>query len=118
MNNCKNKQQKKARLHKKVRSKIFSGDPTVLRLSVFRSNKELFLQIIDDVKGVTLVSASTKELKKKGTKTEQAFELGKVIAEKAKDKKISKVVFDRGSYRYHGRVKAVAEGAREGGLVF
>lgn len=118
MNNCKVKQQKKIRLHGKIRAKIFSGDPTVLRLSVFRSNRDLFLQIIDDVKGVTLVSANTKELKKKGTKVEQGFELGKIIAEKAKDKKISKVVFDRGSCRYHGRVKAVAEGAREGGLVF
>jgi large subunit ribosomal protein L18 len=118
MSNYKSKQQKKARLHQKVRAKIFSGDPTVLRLNVFRSNKGLFLQIIDDVKGVTLVSADIKELKKKGTKVEQAFELGKIIAKKAKDKKISKVIFDRGSHRYHGRVKAVAEGAREGGLVF
>ncbi len=118
MNKGKIKQQKKFRLHRKIRAKIFSDDPKVLRLNVFRSNRELFLQIIDDVKGETLVSASTKELKKKGTKVEQGFELGKIIAEKAKDKKISKVVFDRGSCRYHGRVKAVAEGAREGGLVF
>lgn len=112
----KNKQKKArdARRHLKVRAKIASRDFRP-RLSVFRSNRGMFIQIIDDNKGITLFSASSSEVKAK-TKTETGFELGKLIAQKAKDKKVSRVVFDRGSYRYHGRVKAVAEGAREGGL--
>lgn len=112
------KQKTKARLHKKVRAKINNKVTGALRLSVYRSNKEIYLQIIDDLQGKTLVSAHSKELKDLKTKTEVGFALGKLLAEKAKDKKISKIVFDRGSYRYHGRVKAVAKGAREGGLIF
>lgn len=89
------------------------------RLSVFRSNRYIYAQIIDDEKGETLVSVSEKEVVKTGSKkVEAAFALGKLLAEKAKKKKVSEVVFDRGSFAYHGRVKAFAEGAREGGLIF
>ena len=114
MDKNKEKRIRNTRRHKKVRAKIVSNDNRP-RLSVFRSNKAMFIQIIDDVLGVTLVSAASSEVKAEN-KTKTGFELGKLIAKKAQDKKITKVVFDRGSYRYHGRVKAVAEGAREGGL--
>ena len=112
------KQKTKARLHKKVRSQINNKVTGALRLSAYRSNKEIFLQIIDDASGKTLVSAHSKEIKDSKSKTEDSFVLGKLLAQKAKDKKITKVVFDRGSCRYHGRVKAAAEGARDGGLIF
>jgi large subunit ribosomal protein L18 len=90
------------------------------RLSIFRSNKYVYAQVIDDENKKTLVGAAEKELslKEKLKKSDRAKELGKLIAKKAIAKKIKTVVFDRGSYRYHGRVKAVAEGAREGGLKF
>jgi large subunit ribosomal protein L18 len=90
------------------------------RLSVFRSNKYVYAQVIDDQNKKTLIGATEKELglKEKLNKSDRAKELGKLIAKKAIAKKIEAVVFDRGSYRYHGRVKAVAEGAREGGLKF
>ncbi|MFA6513694.1 MAG: 50S ribosomal protein L18 [Patescibacteria group bacterium] len=117
MDKNKAKNQKQIRRHARVRSKI-SGTATCPRLSVFRSNRGMFLQLIDDEAGQTLVSASSKELKQTVTKTEASKELGKLIAEKGKGKKIEAVVFDRGSYKYHGRVKAAAEGAREGGLNF
>jgi len=111
----KNKQ--RARRHGRVRAKI-TGTTGCPRLSVFRSNKSMYVQLIDDSEGKTLASANVNELKKKGSKIEVATELGKLLAEKAKAKKIETVVFDRGCYKYHGRVKAVAEGAREGGLLF
>ncbi|MHB8904429.1 MAG: 50S ribosomal protein L18 [Patescibacteria group bacterium] len=119
MDNNKVKKQKQIRRHAKVRSQI-NGTIERPRFSVFRSNKGLFLQLIDDLNGKTLVSVSNSDIKEKqkGTKTDLSFELGKLIAEKAKAKKITAVVFDRGSYKYHGRVKAVADGAREGGLLF
>lgn len=89
------------------------------RLSVFRSNRQVFGQIIDDSKGQTLLAASEKEIAKPDSKkVDIAFALGKLLAEKAKKKKIIAVVFDRGSFAYHGRVKAFADGAREGGLKF
>lgn len=90
------------------------------RLSVFRSLKHFYLQIIDDQTGRTLVSASDKEIKgQKGKKPIViASEIGKLLAQKAKEKKVKTVVFDRGAYQYHGRVKAAADGAREGGLQF
>lgn len=116
MDKNKDKKARDARRHLKVRAKI-EGNSARPRLNVFRSNRGMFLQIIDDVEHKTLVSAASAEVKAK-TKVELGFELGKLIAQKAKDKKISAVVFDRGSYRYHGRVKAVADGAREGGLLF
>lgn len=94
-----------------------------LRLSVFRSNKHISAQIIDDEAGQTLVSASTCEAAfrssgKSGSSVEAATEIGKQLAQRAKDKGIAQVAFDRGSYRYHGRVAALANGAREGGLDF
>lgn len=94
-----------------------------LRLAVFRSNKSIYAQIIDDNQAKTLVVASEKDLDKKAlnnkiTKTEKANLVGKILAQKALDKKIKQVFFDRRDYRYHGRVKALAEGAREGGLQF
>lgn len=89
------------------------------RLSVFRSNMYISAQIIDDVKGVTLVSAHMKELKDvKGTPTEKAEALGVALAQKAKNAKVTKVVFDKGGYKYHGKVKAFAEALRKGGLEF
>lgn len=106
--------------HARVRSKV-SGTPEVPRLNVFRSNKNISVQIIDDVNSVTLVSASSldKSLKiENGSNIEAAKLVGKEIAQKAKKAKINKVVFDRGGYLYHGRVKALAEAARENGLEF
>ena len=100
-----------------VRKKA-SGRP---RLSVFRSERNIYAQIIDDVKGVTLCSASSLEKNsrlEKGSNVEAAEKIGKLIAERAKEKGISKVVFDRGGYKYHGRVKALADGARMNGLEF
>lgn len=90
------------------------------RLTVFRSNKYIYVQIIDDQSGRTLVSANQKDVtgQRKGKKTDSSFAVGKLLAEKAKKKKIGEVVFDRGSFAYHGRVKAVADGTREGGLKF
>lgn len=111
------KQQKRLRRKGRVRAKI-SGTGTCPRLSVFKSNTGIYLQIIDDVKRVTLVSANAKELKTKLKKMEASLELGKLIAKKALEQKIEKVVFDRGANKYHGRVKAVADGAREAGLIF
>ena len=117
MDKNKAKQQKDLRRHVRVRSTI-SGTAQCPRLSVFRSNQGMFLQIIDDLAGVTLASASSKEITAAGLKTDISRELGLLIAKKAKEKGVSKVVFDRSSYRYHGRVKAAAEGARTGGLEF
>ena len=90
------------------------------RLSVFRSNKQIYAQLIDDVAGVTLVAASSsaKEVTVKGNKVDIAKEVGKMIAGKAQQSGINAVVFDRGGYLYHGRIKALAEGAREAGLQF
>ena len=110
---------RKAR-HTRVRNKM-SGTSDIPRLNVFRSNSNIFAQIIDDAKGETLVSASSidKELKlENGGNVEAAIKVGKLIAERAKKAKIKNVVFDRGGYLYHGRVKALAEAARENGLNF
>ena len=106
--------------HTRVREKV-TGTCEVPRLNVFRSNGNIFAQIIDDSKAVTLVSASSidKELKlENGGNIEAATKVGELLAKRAKDKKIEKVVFDRGGYLYHGRVKALAEAARENGLEF
>jgi len=104
------------RRKKRVKSKIF-GTEKRPRISVFRSNKSLFAQIIDDQKGETLVSVSEKEISdKKATKSQRAKLLGELLAKKAAKKKIERVIFDRSSYKYHGRVKAFAEGAKEKGL--
>ena len=100
--------------------KIVSGTAQKPRLVVFRSNSEIYAQVIDDTKGVTLVAASSrdKDLKATGTKTEKAKQIGQAIAKKALAAGIETVSFDRGGYLYHGRVKSLAEGAREGGLKF
>ncbi len=111
----------KARLkrHKRVRGKI-SGTATRPRLNVFRSSSNIYAQIIDDTAGATLVSASTldKEITVYGGNKEAARLVGKLVAERAAQKGITDVIFDRGGYVYHGRVKELAEGAREGGLKF
>lgn len=111
----------KARLkrHKRVRSKI-SGTAECPRLNVFRSTNNIYAQLIDDVKGVTLCSASTldKEIDVYGGNKDAARKVGQLIAKRAADKGITDVVFDRGGYIFHGRVKELAEGAREGGLKF
>ena len=100
--------------------KTVSGTAQKPRLAVFRSNSEIYAQIIDDTKGVTLVAASSrdKDLKASGTKTEKAKQVGEAIAKKALAAGIETISFDRGGYLYHGRVKSLAEGAREGGLKF
>ncbi|HRY60304.1 MAG TPA: 50S ribosomal protein L18 [Patescibacteria group bacterium] len=103
----------------RVKAKIQRGGITRPRFCVSKTNKHIFLQIIDDIKGVTLVSASDKDVKGKDKKKiDIASELGKIIAAKAIEKKIKKVVFDRNKYNYHGIVKLIADGAREGGLEF
>lgn len=109
------KQQSRQRIHLRVRKKM-SGTQERPRLSVYRSNKSIYCQIIDDLSGRTLAAASSKEAT--GTKIEQAMEVGKMIAERAQAAGVSVVVFDRSGYLYHGRVKSLADGAREGGLQF
>ena len=114
-----NRKMERVRRHARVRTKI-SGTAERPRLCVYRSNANIYAQIIDDVAGNTLVQASTldKEIKIKHANKEAAKELGTLIAKRAADKKIKTVVFDRGGYIYHGRVKALAEAAREAGLEF
>ena len=113
------KNKSRLRRHKRVRAKI-SGTAECPRLNVFRSSQHIYAQIIDDVKGVTLAAASTTEkgFEGNGGNCEAAKKVGLMIAEKAQAAGITDVVFDRGGYVYHGRVAALAEGAREGGLNF
>jgi len=114
------KEYRRERIKKRIR-KVVSGDESAPRLSVFRSNKEIYVQIIDDLQGHTLVSASSSEsdiASKSATKIVKAALVGKAIAAKALEKGISNVKFDRNGYLYHGRIKSLAEGAREGGLKF
>lgn len=103
----------------RVRSKILAKK-TLPRLTVFRSNQYIYAQIIDDSKGKTLVSVSEKEIKDSNNlnKAQRAEEVGKIIARKARSRKIKNVVFDKGAYRYHGRIKALADSARKEGLAF
>lgn len=103
--------------HRKIR-RTLSGTDVTPRLCVFRSNQAIYAQLIDDIKGVTIASSSSLELKLKNNNLEAAAAVGKDIAEKAKKAKIKTVVFDRGGYLYHGRVKALADAARENGLEF
>ena len=107
------------RRHKRVRGKVI-GSAERPRLVVFRSNRGIEAQLVDDLEGKTLAAASWLQLKKsfKGSKSEQAAEVGKLLAANAKQAKVETVVFDRGGYLYHGRVKALADAAREGGLKF
>ncbi|MDO8736718.1 MAG: 50S ribosomal protein L18 [Thermoleophilia bacterium] len=112
------RQKVRARRHRRVRLKV-TGMPDRPRMTVFRSNKGIYAQVIDDLEGRTLVSASSAEVKESGLKKAQTAEkVGELLAAKAKEKNIDKVVFDRGSYLYHGRVKSLAEGARKGGIEF
>jgi len=111
-------QNQKIRRLKRIRNKV-AQNLGIPRLSVFRSNQHIWAQIIDDKHGKTLVSASTKSIKAtKGTRSEKAAEVGAQVAKLALKKNIINVRFDRGNYRYHGRVKALADGARSGGLKF
>lgn len=116
MNKTLSKTAQRIRRKLRIRAKI-SGTETRPRLAVFKSNMHVSAQLIDDTKGITLVSAHSKTMKGK-TLSEKAFAVGKDIATKAKAKKIDAVVFDRGGFMYTGNIKAVAEGAREGGLTF
>ncbi len=114
------KLQRRQRIKHRIR-KIVSGNAARPRLSVFRSNKEISAQLIDDVAGTTLVATSSREkgiVSKKGTKIETAALVGKALADKAKKAGIESVAFDRNGFLYHGRVKALADGAREAGLKF
>jgi large subunit ribosomal protein L18 len=115
------KNQKRGHVHDRIRKKM-QGTAERPRLSVYRSLNNIFVQVIDDLHGTTLVSASTAEGKKEGPKSggnvAAAKAIGKTIAERAKSKGVTKVVFDRGGYIYHGRVKALADAAREAGLQF
>ncbi|KPE50366.1 50S ribosomal protein L18 [Chryseobacterium indologenes] len=113
------KLEKRIRIKRRVRGKI-SGSSELPRLSVYKSNKEIYAQLIDDKNGTTLASASSREkgVDAKGTKTEVSVAVGKAIAAKAIAAGIESIVFDRNGFVYHGRVKALADGAREGGLKF
>ncbi|NKI28375.1 50S ribosomal protein L18 [Arenibacter sp. 6A1] len=114
------KTERRQRIRRRIR-KVSSGTAERPRLAVFRSNSEIYAQIIDDVAGTTLVAASSRDkalADAKGTKTEVANLVGKAIADKAKEAGIEAVAFDRGGNLYHGRVKSLAEGAREAGLKF
>lgn len=115
------KNQTRQRVHDRIRKKVI-GTPERPRLNVYRSLNNIYVQVIDDLKGVTVVAASTAQGKKgervTGGNVAAAKEVGKKIAELAKQKGITKVVFDRGGYIYHGRIKALAEAAREAGLQF
>ena len=110
------KENKRQRIHRRIRKKL-KGTAERPRLAVYRSNRDIYCQLIDDVQGVTIAATSSKEIKG-GNKSEQATSVGKQIADLAKSANISTVVFDRGGYLYHGRVKALADGARENGLNF
>lgn len=112
-----NKISRRLRIKRSIRNKI-SGTSARPRLSVFRSNKAIYAQLIDDTTGVTLAAASSVKLDDAKANVETAGRVGKEIAEKALSKGISEVVFDRSGYLYHGKVKSLAEGAREGGLKF
>ncbi len=112
--------ERRQRIRYRIRKKI-EGNPDRPRLSIFRSNKQIYVQVVDDLNGATLVSASSKEksiAEKGGKKSETAALVGKLVASKCKEKGIESVVFDRGGYKYHGRVKSLADAAREGGLKF
>lgn len=111
-----NKKEKRIKRHRRIRSRV-SGTAKKPRLCVFRSNQHIYAQLIDDEKAKTIASVSDLDAKK-GAKSDKAKETGKLIAQKAAEKKIVNVVFDRSGFPYHGRIKALAEGAREGGLKF
>ena len=111
------KKAKRITRHKRVRAKVL-GSESKPRLCVFRSAAHIYAQLINDASGKTILAVNDVELKGKDKKADSAKKIGKLIGEKAIEKKITEVIFDRGGYRYHGRVKALAEGAREAGLKF
>lgn len=111
------KTERRNKIRRRIR-KTVSGTAQRPRLSVYRSNKEIYAQVINDVDGVTIASASSRDIKAKGEKAAVAKEVGKAVAEKAKSAGVETVSFDRGGYLYHGRVLSLAEGAREAGLKF
>ncbi len=115
------KLERRTRIKLRIRKKI-SGTTAIPRLAVYRSNKQIYVQVVDDLNRVTILSASSKEKEIAGKtgikKTEQAKLVGKLLASKCKEKGIESVVFDRSGYKYHGRVKSLADAAREGGLKF
>lgn len=114
------KEERRLRIRRRIR-KVVNGDAQMPRLSVFRSNKEIYAQLIDDVTGVTLAASSSREkeiAEAGGTKVDQARLVGKALGEKALKAGVETCAFDRGGYLYHGRVKSLAEGAREAGLKF
>ncbi len=115
------KLERRTRIKMRIRKKI-NGTAEAPRLAVYRSNKQIYVQVVDDLNGVTLLSASSREKEVAGRtgvkKVEQAQLVGKLLATKCKEKGIGKVVFDRSGYKYHGRVKSLADAAREGGLKF
>ena len=118
----KDKKEQRQKRHLRVRAKL-SGTAERPRLAVYRSEKHIYAQLIDDIKGITLVSASTvdremRDSTEKPWNVEAASQVGKLLAKKALEKGISSVVFDRGGFHFHGRVKSLADGAREGGLKF
>ena len=117
MNKNKKKNLKRVIRNKRVRSRV-SGEAERPRLAVFKSNSHIYVQLIDDNAGKTVLAASSAEVKTKLKKSDAAKEVGKMIAAKALAKNIKAVKFDRGGFAYHGRIKALAEGAREGGLEF
>ncbi|MGJ8685310.1 MAG: 50S ribosomal protein L18 [Nonlabens sp.] len=111
------KSERRSKIRRRIR-KTVSGTALRPRLSVYRSNKEIYAQVINDVDGLTIASASSKDIDAKGEKVAIAKEVGRIVAEKAKSAGIDTVSFDRGGYLYHGRVLSLAEGAREAGLNF
>jgi large subunit ribosomal protein L18 len=115
------KLERRSRIRMRIRKKI-NGTAEAPRLAVFRSNKQIYVQVVDDLKGVTILSASSREKEVAAQtgvkKTDQAKLVGKLLAEKCREKGIETVVFDRSGYKYHGRVKSLADAAREGGLKF
>lgn len=115
MNALSRRERRTYRTRSNIRRPVDNGR---LRLSVFRSARYIYAQVIDDDRGVTVAEANSKALQAEGDKTAQAKEVGKALAARAVEAGVTRVVFDRGPYRYHGRVKALAEGAREGGLEF
>jgi large subunit ribosomal protein L18 len=114
-----NRNEIRLRIHKRIRNRV-AGTPERPRLAIFRSVNHIYAQIIDDQQGHTIVAAGSteKDLKGKGGNVDGAKMIGKAVAERAKTKGVTKVVFDRGGYQYHGRVKALADAAREAGLEF
>lgn len=111
------KKERRNKIKARIRGRI-SGTPQRPRMTVFRSNKEIYVQLVDDLAGNTLVAASSKAVEKTGTKSEIAAKVGELIAKKATEAGITEVVFDRNGYLFHGRVKSLADAARNGGLKF